>query len=589
VIAATTQSRKSSESKQIKNQKDVFVLLDLLAFLALLALAPQAQASFEDAPVGGRGAGVDGAMTAMADDVFTLYYNPAGTAFLSKPELGTYLGRLYGGLTDNSNLSQSFLGYVHPLHGEAIGLSYSTLNLTDLYTEETFSLSYARKIGDNFSLGVTGKHYRKSVGHDFNTENAEANGIAQVGVSDPVFLNGHAADAWGGDVSAFYRLEDGWKTGFLIRNVNEANVALGTGDNDPVPRSWNWGIARQWNNHAVMLDASRERFTQMETRVHAGAETWVLGGHVGMRAGGGYGERDYRQVTAGLSYRVSMFQLDYGFRIPLGSIEGTLGTQQVSAILRFGASKRKPLLQPVYDQDTLMDLNNLLCTDADSPADSNRSAPSPECGEITVTPAYASLAPGESRQFKAHIIGMPDQHVIWTLMPAYGTLSQNGRYKAPEEIPFPADVWVTASREGARPHYERAVIHLQPSSDGPVTIKLDVAWETGQFDIRPMNDPEIKKLADMMRQYPQVNAVIKGYSDDEGSAETKRRLSDKRAETVRTQLIHHFGIDPHRVVAQKSGSSRPATSDATAEERRIHRQIEAMLSEPNVPISDMDP
>jgi len=52
------------------------------------------------------------------------------------------------------------------MQGEAVGVSYNALNLAGLYKEETFGLSYARKMSEDFSLGVTGKHYRKSVGHD---------------------------------------------------------------------------------------------------------------------------------------------------------------------------------------------------------------------------------------------------------------------------------------------------------------------------------------------------------------------------------------------------------------------------------------
>ena len=196
------------------------VLLTSAVFFLLIAHRSLLIASFEDSPVGGRGAGVDGAMTAMADDVYALYDNPAGIAFLSKPELGAHFGRLYGGLTDNSNLSRSFLGYVQPHHGEAIGVSYNALDLAGLYKEETFGVSYAFKMSEDFSLGVTGTHYRKSVGHDFNTDNAELNGIAQAGVSDPVFLNGHTADTWGGDAGALCLV-------FLQQHTNRMTVWLG--------------------------------------------------------------------------------------------------------------------------------------------------------------------------------------------------------------------------------------------------------------------------------------------------------------------------------------------------------------------------
>jgi len=166
-----------------------------------------------------------------------------------------------------------------------------------------------------------------------------------MGVSDPVFLNGHVADAWGGDLSAFYRAGGGWKTGFMIRNVNEANMALGSEDRDPVPRSWNWasresGITMPscWRQRA----SASHRWKRACTR----ERNLVMGGRVGMRAGGGYGERDYRRVTAGLSYRMSLLQLDYGFMVPFDTVQGTLGTQQLSLILRFGRSRPSRFCSP---------------------------------------------------------------------------------------------------------------------------------------------------------------------------------------------------------------------------------------------------
>jgi outer membrane protein OmpA-like peptidoglycan-associated protein len=551
-------------------------------------------ASFEDSPVGGRGVGVDGAMTATADDVYALYYNPAGTAFLTKSELGMQLGQLYGGLTDGSNLSQSYLGYVYPFRGEAIGFSYNALNLTDLYKEETFGLSYAWKIADNFSLGVTGKNYRKTVGSDFNTQNAELNGVTQIGVSDPVFLNGHVADAWGGDMSALYLLENGWKTGFMIRNVNEANMALGSGDNDPVPRSWNWGVARSWNNHTVMLDLSDERFTQMQTVVHAGVETWVMGGRFGLRAGGGYGEGDYEQITAGFSYRMSFLQFDYGFMIPFGTIDGTTGTQQLSLTFRFGLPPAKPLLQPVYEESRNMDLNDLLGDSVDFSTNSLRSGSRTVSGELTVTPAYVSLKTDDVQPFKAHFTGFPDDQLAWNLTPELGSISQNGRYQAPAKILFPQDVWVTAKSATHHLNYERAVVHLLPSTNGPVTFHLSMGWDTGESTIKLEYLPDIEKLAQVMRQYPQVNAVIKGYTDDEGSVQTNRRLSEKRAEAVRIALVRGFGIDPTRVIAQQFSATNEEVVDPTAENRRINRWVEAELTVPNVPLatvpdSDVNP
>src|SRR5579862_1871021 len=114
----------------------------LASALLLLGLAfpGVSWAAFSPVAVGARAAGMGEAVTAGSDDVYSLYYNPAGLAQLNRPELGAYYSRLFAGLSDGSNISQSFVGYGHPLgplasHG-SLGIDYMALDLSGLYKEE---------------------------------------------------------------------------------------------------------------------------------------------------------------------------------------------------------------------------------------------------------------------------------------------------------------------------------------------------------------------------------------------------------------------------------------------------------------------
>jgi outer membrane protein OmpA-like peptidoglycan-associated protein len=540
-------------------------VLAMTAILIALAVS-SALASFEDQLTGARAAGVDGAVTAMADDVFALYYNPAGTAFFDHAEAGAYYGQLYGGLSDNSSLGRGFLGYVQPFHGQAAGFSYSDFTLGGLYQEQTINLSYAFKLGDRLALGLTGRRYIKTYGHDFNTDNAELNGVAQMGVSDPVFLNGHQAQAWGGDLAALWRLGGAWRTGLMVRNVNEPNVALDPSQTDRAPRSWDWGLAHATEHHAFMLDLWHGRFTQMENRLMGGYEHW-WGGRFALRVGGGFGDRDARQATAGVSFRLGLLQVDYGCMIPLGTIDGTVGTQQLSLIFRFRAPPA-PVLQPVYDEDPILSLE-----EKDLAAKKNEV-------QVVITPTFASLRPGEKESFSAHVTGTPDARVVWSLDPPLGTLSQDGLYQAPAEILLSQDLWVTAQSAAAQPpRSDRVMIHLSPGASRPSPVLLDLKFNPGQFEARPEDAAALEKVALALRQYPQAAVVIEGHTDDRGSAADNQRLSERRAQAVRDQIIQRFGADPARLSARGCGSTRPLASNATAQGRRINRRVVAILVE----------
>src|SRR6185295_8223023 len=102
-------------------------------------------ASFEPLPVGGRAAGMGEAYSAVVDDVFSMYYNPAGVMQLDRPEIGTYYSQLFSGLTDNSQISRTFVGYAQPLgkmgRKGGIGVNYISLELPGLYKEESMGIA----------------------------------------------------------------------------------------------------------------------------------------------------------------------------------------------------------------------------------------------------------------------------------------------------------------------------------------------------------------------------------------------------------------------------------------------------------------
>ena len=310
----------------------------IVSLLLVLAIAAPAFASFEELPTGARAAGMGDAFTAVADDVYSAYYNPAGLAQLHRSEFTAYYSRLYAGLTDNSNISRSFLAYAHPTdrHG-TLAFSYLSLSLTDLYSESTFGASYAYGIGEKWNLGGTMKFLKKSYGSDTYTENAiNADTGASLNGPDPLFAqNGTSKSAVSFDLGAQYRLSRIYGLGFTILNVNSPNMALSPSDTDKVNTVYKVGIARRTNLSSVDAELSYRKFTSDEYRLNIGAERWFSSGF-GARAGLGFGERDYQITSFGFSYRWQSIDLSYALIYPLAGVKGTFGTNQFSLTFRFG-------------------------------------------------------------------------------------------------------------------------------------------------------------------------------------------------------------------------------------------------------------
>lgn len=278
------------------------------------------------------------AFTALADDVYSAYYNPAGLVQVKRSEFTAYYSRLYAGLSDNSSIGRSYIAYAHPLKKYGtLGFSYLSLDLSGLYSESVMAVHYAQAVKTKWNLGGSLKFLRKSFGTDAYTGNAiNSDTGASLGGADPLFAeNGTSKSAASLDIGAQYRLSKIYGLGFSILNLNSPNMALDSSDSDNVAAVYKMGIARRTRNASVDVDVSRREFTGDDYRLNIGAERWLRGG-IGIRGGLGFGSRSYQITALGFSYRWENAQFDYGLTYPLTGIQGTFGTHQLTVTFRFG-------------------------------------------------------------------------------------------------------------------------------------------------------------------------------------------------------------------------------------------------------------
>ncbi|MGV6818747.1 MAG: OmpA family protein [Thiotrichales bacterium] len=85
---------------------------------------------------------------------------------------------------------------------------------------------------------------------------------------------------------------------------------------------------------------------------------------------------------------------------------------------------------------------------------------------------------------------------------------------------------------------------------------------------------KLDKLVPQLKAYdPNVNFEIRGYTDNKGSAEYNRWLSQKRAEKVRAYLIYR-GFPPERLKATGFGGNKPIADNNSEEGRVQNRRVE---------------
>jgi OOP family OmpA-OmpF porin len=112
----------------------------------------------------------------------------------------------------------------------------------------------------------------------------------------------------------------------------------------------------------------------------------------------------------------------------------------------------------------------------------------------------------------------------------------------------------------------------------PVTIRLEVLFDFDKSVVKPEYYPEIKKVADFMKQYPMTDTVIEGHTDSVGTNAYNLSLSQRRAEAVRQVLIDQFKVDASRLTSVGYGEERPIADNRTAEGRQLNRRVVAVVS-----------
>ncbi|MEK7382688.1 MAG: type IX secretion system membrane protein PorP/SprF [Elusimicrobiota bacterium] len=319
----------------------------LAATLSLALLAGGARAAFEETGSGARAPGMGDAFTALADDAYSIHYNPAGLAQVDRPQFGAAYSRLYVGLSDGSEIGSSQLVYAHPLsHGKrgTLGLGWDRLSLGGLYSESTLTLSYGRRVlaresGSQLLAGINFKQLSHSFGRAAEATNACQDLDCSKG-ADPLLSGSNTKSAFDGDLGLIYRFPRRFQLGLSVKHLLSPNVAFS--GSDKVERAIDAGLAYKslWLSLAGELKLHKSASGGMQRDMIFAAERFFPTldyGQFGLRGALGIGTADWRQITFGSSYRVNKIQFDYAFLLPVGGVKGQSGSHRMALTFHFGA------------------------------------------------------------------------------------------------------------------------------------------------------------------------------------------------------------------------------------------------------------
>lgn len=110
-------------------------------------------------------------------------------------------------------------------------------------------------------------------------------------------------------------------------------------------------------------------------------------------------------------------------------------------------------------------------------------------------------------------------------------------------------------------------------------MELRVFFDNDKSTIKNQYKPEIAKVAEKMREYPNSTARIEGHASKTGpSARYNQRLSEARAVAVKSMLTNEFGIEPNRLSTVGYGYDQPIADNNTEEGRAMNRRVYAIIT-----------
>ena len=119
---------------------------------------------------------------------------------------------------------------------------------------------------------------------------------------------------------------------------------------------------------------------------------------------------------------------------------------------------------------------------------------------------------------------------------------------------------------------EKDLVMAAIAKGAKMTIN-NLFFELGKATLTPESDPELKRLVQVMNENADLRIEISGHTDNTGTDAINEKLSQARADAVKTYLMA-AGVASNRIQSKGYGSLKPIASNETEEGRQANRRVE---------------
>ncbi|MEO1054129.1 MAG: OmpA family protein [Bacteroidota bacterium] len=122
-------------------------------------------------------------------------------------------------------------------------------------------------------------------------------------------------------------------------------------------------------------------------------------------------------------------------------------------------------------------------------------------------------------------------------------------------------------------------LYLVPIAKGRKLALNNLLFQQSKAKILPESHPELLRLVEVMKEYPDMRIKLTGHTDNQGVRSDNYRLSEERVKVVKAFLTDR-GIGSNRIELSAAGSRFPIADNSDKEARKLNRRVEIeILSE----------
>ncbi len=121
------------------------------------------------------------------------------------------------------------------------------------------------------------------------------------------------------------------------------------------------------------------------------------------------------------------------------------------------------------------------------------------------------------------------------------------------------------------------VLQTRDTARGLIINMSDVLFDTGQYTLKPGAREKLAKISGILLAHPELKLEVEGHTDSVGPDDYNQKLSENRANAVRSFLVSQ-GVDADGIVARGFGKTKPVATNDTAAGRQQNRRVEIVVS-----------